>query len=95
MPPRQINVKVPGETPSNADQASTTEVQPEGVMPNPDPEGVADVVYTPKGATNRLSRAQYAELSADEIDPATLEFPVLTKDGWLHPSKPGPTPAIK
>lgn len=95
MPPRQINVKVPGETPTNADQAGTPEAQPAGVMPNPDPDGVADVVYTPKGATNRLSRAQYAELSADEIDPATLEFPVLTKDGWLHPSKTGPAPVIK
>lgn len=91
---RQINVKVPGETTSNADQPSTPEVQG-NPMPNTDPEGVADVVYTPKGATNRLSRAEYGEKHADEIDPDTLEFPVLTKDGWLHPSKPGPAPVIK
>lgn len=93
---RQINVKVPGEAPTNADQASTPETQqPDGVMPNPDPEGMADVVYTPKGATNRLSRAEYADKHAADIDPDTLEFPVLTKDGWLHPSKPGPAPIIK
>lgn len=34
---------------------------------------------------NRPSRAQYAQMRAADVDPATLTSAVLTKDGWVCP----------
>ena len=42
-----------------------------------------------KVAVDRPSRARYAQMSADEVDPKTLTAAVLTKDGWVAPDQSG------
>lgn len=52
-------------------------------------EAKAPEAAAPKVAVDRPSRARYAQMSADDIDPRTLTAAVLTKDGWLAPDQAG------
>lgn len=79
---KKLNVQVPGETATAkteaaADQASNQVEKPEVTL--------ADVAEA-AGKAPRAGR-NYRDMHAHEIDPATLTAPVLTKDGYLCPSK--------
>lgn len=39
-------------------------------------------------ATAPRSRADYKAMRADQVDPATLTAPVMTRDGWVCPVPP-------
>jgi hypothetical protein len=74
-PSRATNIQVPGET-ADAAQAkapASTESQPQALKAEPEAKLL------------RPSRAQYAQMSAADVDVSTLKTAVLTKDGWLCP----------
>lgn len=74
---RNLDVQTPGGAVDAQMAADETKV----------PEAAASKV-----AVDRPSRARYAQMAADEIDPRTLTAAVLTKDGWLAPDQSGQKP---
>lgn len=100
---RTVNVQVPGEAPEQAAaaQIDAPEELP-GISSAPsdaiDIEALraelleqarsevrAELGQKPKAAG---SKSDYRNMRADQIDPATLVAPVMTKDGWLCPPAP-------
>lgn len=71
---KKLNVQVPGETTTKTDTADDQASNP-GAKPEVQPEPA------PRAGRN------YRDMHAHEIDPATLSAPVLTKDGYLCPTK--------
>jgi hypothetical protein len=51
-------------------------------------EAAASVVRTPAAGAPQRSRADYRNMRAHEIDPASLTAPVMTLDGYLCPPAP-------
>lgn len=81
--PRITNVQVPGEDPkpttgpADAEQQDGIGAAAAEASPSAEDKAVARLT--------RPTRAQYATMRADEVDPSTLSHAVLTADGWVCP----------
>ena len=82
MAPRTHAIQTPGEAPAPAGtEQPAVETQPTETQPPEAPVRRARKAPAPAG------RMAYRDIPADQIDPSTLRAPVLSRDGWVCPSK--------
>lgn len=80
-------VQTPGATeqPANDEGTGAANGDAQSSAPATAAKVAPKVVKAESGVTNRPGRAQYAQMRAADVDPASLTSAVLTKDGWVCP----------
>ncbi|WP_368640589.1 hypothetical protein ABRZ04_05250 [Castellaniella ginsengisoli] len=89
MAPRTHAVQTPGAPAPAADtQAQNpTGAEAQAAQPVETPEVAPKPARQTRKAPAPAGRMACRDIPADQIDPSTLRAPVLSRDGWVCPSK--------